>query len=82
MFFSDYRRPWVQVRLDWSSYPPDSQVVSAGGKQVRVHSFGVGNPHDLGGGVGMFECVSTQELGALLLQTHYLNLWTQGNNSP
>lgn len=69
------------LRWDWSSYPPDPQVVSAGGQQVRVRSFAVGNPHDLGGGVWVVESVSTYELWVLLLQTNYLNLWKQNNNS-
>lgn len=63
-----------EIGLDWSSYPPDPQVVSAGGQQVRVRSFGVGNPHDLGGGVGMVESASTHKLRGFLLQTNYLNL--------
>lgn len=44
------------------SYPPDPQVVSAGGQQVRVDPLGVGDPHDLGGRVGMVEGVPAHEL--------------------
>lgn len=55
-------------------YPPDAQVVSTGGQQVRVDPLGVGDPHDLGGGVRVVEGVPADELWALLLETHQLNL--------
>lgn len=43
-------------------YPPDSQVVATGGQEVRVHPLGVGNPHDLGGGVRVVKSVPADEL--------------------
>lgn len=69
-------------RLDRSCYPPNPQVVSAGGQQVRVGSFSVGDPHDLGGGVGMVKSVPAHKLGALLLQADELDLKRHSDNSP
>lgn len=66
----------VYFEILYIRYPPDPQVVPAGGQQVRVNPLGVGDPHDLGGGVGMVESVPAHELGALLLQTHQLDLHT------
>lgn len=62
------------------SYPPDPEVVAAGGQQIRVNPLGVGDPHDLGGGVRMVEGIPADELGALLLQTDQLDL-DQSNQS-
>lgn len=57
-----------------TSYPPNAQVVSTGGQQVWVDPFGVRDPHDLGGGVRVIKRVPADKLGALLFQTHQLNL--------
>lgn len=35
--------------------PPNAEVVAAGGQQIGEDAFRVGNPHDLGGRVGMVE---------------------------
>ena len=44
------------------TYPPDTQVVATGGKQVWVYAFGVGNPHNFGGWVGVVKSISADEL--------------------
>lgn len=56
------------------SYPPDSQVVTTGSQEIRVHSLCVWDPHDFCGGVGVVKRVPADELGALLLQAHQLHL--------
>lgn len=44
------------------SYPPNSKVVAAGGQQIWVNPLGVGDPHDLCGGIRMVERVPADEL--------------------
>lgn len=56
------------------SYPPNPQVVPAGGQQVRVDSLGVRDPHDLGGRVRVVKGVPAYELRTLFFQANQLDL--------
>lgn len=42
--------------------------------------YSVRNPHDLGGGIGMVERVTTYKLGYFFIQRYYLNLLLQNKN--
>ena len=53
---------------------PDPEIISAGGQQVRVHPFRVGDPHDLRRRVRMLESGSRRKVAAVFVQLHDLHL--------